>query len=102
MFRSGAQLILKRDPEQQGQREEGNWGNGEKGREGGEGKEGMSIQAPGTVNGLVRRCRKEGNEIVKKKNLIQIIFSPWALKCKSQIKEVCNGSLHDWERISSS
>lgn len=34
------------------------------------------------------RERERGRE---KKNLIQIIFTPWALKCKSQIKEVWNG-----------
>lgn len=37
-----------------------------------------------------------------KKNLIQIIFTLWALKCKSQIKDVWNGNWRDWEGISSS
>lgn len=44
---------------------------------------------------------KRGRE-EEKKNLIQIIFTPWALKCKSQIKEVWNGNERDWKRISSS
>lgn len=71
----------------------------------------MSLQAPGTVNGLSGKMlnrrrrggkREERREREREKNLIQIIFTPWAPKCKSQIKEVWTGNEQDWEGISSS
>lgn len=36
--------------------------------------------------------KKREREREREKNLIQIIFTLWALKCKSQIKEVWNGN----------
>lgn len=75
-------------------------GGGERESRGGKrrGEEGgMSLQASGTVKGVsekMQKRRQRGREREReKKNLIQIIFTPWALKCKSQIKEVWNGKL---------
>lgn len=105
LFRSGGIADIKRKP--WAARRRGKGGQNEEKKKSTDWEGGMSLQAPGTVNGWVRGCRRrrwgrerEGEK--GEKNLIQIIFTPWALKCKSQIKEVWNGNEQDWKRISSS
>lgn len=80
-------MILNGDPEQRSKGGGGMEGAGE-GESGGEGGE-DEFTSPRYGERVSKKMQKRSQW--EKKNLIQIIFTLWALKCKSQIKEGWNG-----------